>query len=56
MANEKNNGKHKGHQDPQPGHGNDQKGHKGNGGGNPPIRPTKPGNSHGIFDYEQFFN
>jgi hypothetical protein len=42
---------HKEHKDPQPGHGNDQKGHhdngKGNGGGQGrPSRPSKPGNSH----------
>lgn len=46
---------HKEHKDPQPGHGNDQKGHhdngKGNGNGNGggqdrPSRPSKPGISH----------
>lgn len=40
---------HKDHKDPQPNHGNDQKGHQDNGNGNGhgrPSRPAKPGESH----------
>lgn len=49
MENQKNN-----HQDPQPDHGNDSKGHQNNGQkkghDNPsrPSRPAKPGNSHAV--------
>jgi hypothetical protein len=45
MSNQNNNGKHNGHQDPQPQHGNDQKGHNG---GQPPRIPTNPGKSHAL--------
>ncbi|WP_180955695.1 hypothetical protein [Bacillus sp. V33-4] len=41
---ENNQGKQKGHQDPKPEYGNDQKGH--NGGKDKPRIPTKPGTSH----------
>lgn len=42
---EKNNGKQKGHQDPKPENGKDQKGHQGEG---KPRIPTKPGTSHAL--------
>lgn len=46
MTNENNNGKHKGHQDPQPDHGNDHKGHNG---GQPPRVSVNPGKSHSLL-------
>lgn len=42
---EKNNGKQRGHQDPKPENGKDQKGHQGEG---KPRIPTKPGTSHAL--------
>lgn len=40
------NGQKNGHVDPQPGKGNDQKGHKG--GEKPPVRDKKPTPSHAM--------
>lgn len=45
FMNNNNNGNHKGHQDPKPEHGKDQKGHKG---GDKPRIPTNPGTSHAM--------
>ncbi|MEQ2529429.1 hypothetical protein WMO40_22415 [Bacillaceae bacterium CLA-AA-H227] len=42
--------------DPQPGKGNDQKGHKDNGKGKPPVRPTTPGTSHAVVKHERLFD
>jgi hypothetical protein len=53
MTNQHNNNQGNRGVDPQPSHGNDNKGHQDN---NPPTRPTKPAPSHSASTYELFFN
>ncbi|MEC1759898.1 hypothetical protein [Schinkia azotoformans] len=42
--------------DPQPDRGNDNKGHKDNGVGKPPVRPTTPGTSHAVVMNVRIFD
>ena len=54
MQNDNNQQKGNRGRDPQPDHGNDDKGHKDN--EKPPTRPRTPGTSHAVSNYEARIN